>query len=1216
MTETTPVYLQEISRLLAAEKARVTVAGLHGSAPSFLIARLLALSSAPLVVITPDQDSADEVVRELRFFSAAPDDILPFPAWDIAPLEAAPVHADVIGERLNALFRLLDGRARAVVAPAQAALQRVIPRATLGEVCQYLVTGEELERETLLHKLLQLGYSQAPVVEDRGTFSVRGGILDVFPPDLEKPVRIEFFGDQVETMRAFDPLTQRSLEPVTELVLLPGREFILAEEVLKKFAPLLKRRCDDLGIGADRRRELLDQLQHGMYPPGVDFLQPLFHPGLETLIDYAGAGAVRVLLDPAAFEDAAQRFAEQVSQGVARASLRDQVFCEPQQLYLSPEEFSAVLEQGRLLTLPQLEVGTQEGTLRVETRSNSDLRVEITAEGERALTGLTDRLSALLADGYRVFIPCHQPGQARRLYELLSRYQLPIEVPYAPSLQREGIQGQGQLPPASPPVQGQGHPSPAPPPLQGERQLPPTSPPLQGEGQGGDGVKSLRFPALLEHGDPLVQIIIGEISRGFRFADERLAVIAEEEIFGKRVKRRAVSEARKKQLLSSLAELKPGDHIVHVDFGVALYRGLKHLSFSGLEGDFLLLEYAGEDKLYLPVDRINLVQRYVGVEGGEPRLDRLGGPGWEKAKSKARAEVQEMATELLKIHAAREIQQGYQFSPPDDTYREFEATFPFEETPDQAHAIEDVLSDMESTRPMDRLVCGDVGYGKTEVALRAAFKSVMDGKQVAVLVPTTVLAQQHAESFAARFKDYPVRVEMLSRFRTPKEQKEILEGVKQGTVDVIIGTHRLLQKDVEFRDLGLIVVDEEQRFGVAHKERLKKYRAVVDILTLTATPIPRTLYMSLMGIRDLSIIDTAPVDRLAIKTFVSRSSDELIREAVMRELKRGGQVFFVHNRVQTIDAMAAELRRIVPEAKIAVGHGQMAEKELERVMLSFMHGESNVLLCTTIIESGLDIPSANTLIVNRADTFGLSQLYQLRGRVGRSKQRAYAYFLIPGEGAISPDARERLKIIQDITELGAGFRIATHDLEIRGAGDLLGARQSGDILAVGYELYVELLDEAVRTLKGEALPERVEPEIKLRVPAFIPEDYVPDPNQRLILYKKLAQPADEEQVDDISAELVDRFGALPQAVVYLLEVMRIRTLLKTLLVKEIEASGGEIVLSFHERTPVSPDAITSLLKKEKGKYRFTPQFKLHAKLSDTSFEGVLQESRNVLKSLY
>jgi len=1156
MTTDTPDYLTLITGKLADPQSLLSVAGLEGSSPAFLLSRLIGEKGAPLVVLTADQESADELLRELRFFAAAPETVLPFPGWEVTPFEAASPHPDLVGERLNALVRLSDGRARAVVAPIACALQRVIPRATLGGVCQYLVAGEELERENLVEKLVKLGYSHVPLVEDRGTFSVRGGILDIFPPDLAKPVRVEFFGDLVETMRLFDPASQRSLEPLAELVLLPSREVVLSEEVLKAFAPRLKRRCDHLGIGADRRRELLEQLNHAIYPPGIDFLQPLFHPELETLFDYAGPQALCVGLDPEALAEAAERFAGELEGAVRRAELRDAVSCEPAELFLSPAELKERLSKGRRLSFPRLEIAGEGGeTLRLQAAGNADLKPELTPEGERVLAPLAERLSSYLEEGNRVLVPCHQPGQARRLYELLSHYRLPLEL------------------------------------------------------------SEERFPGAALNPAGRLTILIGEISRGFRLAEERLVVIAEEEIFGKRVKRRGLSEARKQQLLSSLAELKPGDHMVHIDFGVALYRGLEHLALTGLEGDFLLLEYAGGDKLYLPVDRINLVQRYVGAEGVEPRLDRLGAAGWEKAKAKARAEVQEMAAELLKIHAAREVQEGYRFSPPDDLYREFEAAFAFEETPDQAAAIDQVVADMESARPMDRLVCGDVGYGKTEVAMRAAFKATLDGKQVAILVPTTVLAQQHAESFSARLRDYPVRVEMLSRFRTPVEQKKILEGVQKGEVDIIIGTHRLLQKDVLFKDLGLLIVDEEQRFGVAHKERLKQFRAVVDILTLTATPIPRTLYMSLMGIRDLSIIDTPPVDRLAIKTFVSRSSDELIREAVLRELRRGGQVFFVHNRVQTIGAMEEELRRIVPEARIVVGHGQMAEKELEKVMLAFMHGEANLLLCTTIIESGLDIPSANTLIVNRADTFGLSQLYQLRGRVGRSKQRAYAYLLIPGEGSISPEARERLKIIQELTELGAGFRIATHDLEIRGAGELLGAKQSGDIAAVGYELYAELLDEAVRTLKGEAMPERVEPEIKLKVPAFIPEEYVRDPNQRLMIYKKLTQPADEAEIEDIRAELIDRFGQLPMAAVYLLEVMRIRVLLKNLLVKEIELAGSELVLSFHERTPVSPDAIMALLKKEKGKYRFTPDFRLFARITDSSFDGVLAEARNLLKCL-
>ncbi|WP_129125220.1 transcription-repair coupling factor [Geomonas oryzae] len=1156
MTMPVPQYLKQLSEKLSLSSCQVSVAGLAGSAPAYLLSRLAADDAPPLIVLTADQESADEITRELRFFSSHPETVLPLPAWDVTPFEAASPHPDIVGERLNALVRLMDGAVRALVLPVASAMQRVIPRDTLGGVCQYLVAGEELERESLVEKLVKLGYSHVPLVEDRGTFSVRGGILDIFPPDREMPVRIEFFGDLVETMRLFDPVTQRSLEPLPELVLLPSREVILSAEVVKELAPRLKRRCDHLGIGADRRRELLDQLQHAIYPPGVDFLQPLFHPGLQTVFDYAGAGAVRVLVDPEAIREAAERFREELDSAVRRAELRDAITGDPAELYLGDDDFQRLLLAGRRLEFPRLEIEGEGGEkLRLKCAGNQDLKLDATPEGERVLAPLTEKMVGWIAAGNRVLVPCHQAGQARRLYELLSHYRMPLEH------------------------------------------------------------SSDRFEVAAGRPPGRVEIVIGEISRGFRLEEERLVVVAEEEIFGKRVKRRGLSEAKKKQLLTSLAELKPGDHMVHVDFGVALYRGLEHLSLTGLEGDFLLLEYAGGDKLYLPVDRINLVQRYVGAEGIEPRLDKLGGAGWEKAKAKARAEIEEMAAELLKIHAAREVQQGYRYSPADDMYRAFEASFAFEETPDQAAAIDQVIADMESTRPMDRLVCGDVGYGKTEVAMRAAFKATLDGKQVAILVPTTVLAQQHAESFAARFKEYPVRVEMLSRFRTAQQQREILEGVKKGDVDVVIGTHRLLQKDVVFKDLGLLIVDEEQRFGVAHKERLKQFRAVVDILTLTATPIPRTLYMSLMGIRDLSIIDTPPVDRLAIKTFVSRSSDELIREAVLRELRRGGQVFFVHNRVQTIGAMAEELRRIVPEAKIAVGHGQMAEKELEQVMLSFMHGETNLLLCTTIIESGLDIPTANTLIVNRADTFGLAQLYQLRGRVGRSKTRAYAYLLIPGEGSISTDARERLKIIQELTELGAGFRIATHDLEIRGAGDLLGARQSGDIAAVGFELYTELLDEAVRTLKGEELPERVEPEIKLKVPAFIPEEYVRDPNQRLMIYKKLTQPADEAEIDDIKEELADRFGPLPPAALYLIEVMRLRVGLKRLLVKEIELAGNEIALAFHERTPVSPDAITGLLRKEKGKYRFTPDFRLYVRVADSSFDGVLAEARNVLKCL-
>uniref|UniRef100_A0A831UDW8 Transcription-repair-coupling factor n=1 Tax=Geobacter metallireducens TaxID=28232 RepID=A0A831UDW8_GEOME len=1149
--------ISRIAGLLAPDAGRVTLTGAGGSSPAYLLARLMGATERPLLVVAPDADRAAELCTELRFYSGRPDDILFFPAWDAAPFEKASPHADVTGQRLACLRRLMDRKAAAVATTPEALRQRVLPRTVLDSASLYFLPGEESDREELLARLVTLGYLNVPLVEDRGTFAVRGGIVDIFPPGFEQPVRIEFFGDFVETIRSFDPLSQRSLAPLEELLLLPSREMVLTEDVLQAAGPRIKARCDELEISPVARRELLEQLQHGLYPAGVEWLLPLFHPRLETLFDYDG-DAVRVVLDPAALDEGNERFDRELETAEARARERGDLFAAPGEFFLTTPETAGGIEAGRLVTIPYLTVareGTEEAAIALDIQENTDLKVDISSDSERVLKPLVARLNGWLEERQRVIIACHQRGQAQRLYELLSHYPLPLNISDRP------------------------------------------------------------FPAERERDDGKVDVVIGDLSRGFRLPEGKLIVIAEEEIFGRRQKRRGVSELRKKQIMTSLAELKPGDHMVHLDHGIGIYRGLQHISLSGCAGDFILLEYAGGDKLYLPVDRLNLVQRYVGAEGIEPRVDKLGGTSWEKAKGKARAAVQEMAGELLQIYAARQLHEGYPFSPPDDLYREFEASFAYEETSDQLAAIADVIGDMTSPRPMDRLVCGDVGYGKTEVAMRAAFKAVMDGKQVAVLVPTTVLAQQHLETFRARLGAYPVTVEMLSRFRTPKEQKEILEKVKKGSIDIIIGTHRLLQSDVAFKDLGLLIVDEEQRFGVTHKEKLKKYKAVVDILTLTATPIPRTLYMSMMGIRDLSIIDTPPVDRLAVKTFVARASDDLIREAVMRELRRGGQVFFVHNRVQSIMNWAEHLRRIVPEARIAVGHGQMDEGELEKVMLGFMHGETNLLLCTTIIESGLDIPNANTLIIDRADTFGLAQLYQLRGRVGRSKQRAYAYLLIPGEGAISADARERLKIIQELTELGAGFRLATHDLEIRGAGDILGAKQSGNIAAVGFDLYTELLEEAIQTLKGEERLERVEPEINLRIPAFIPEEYVREPNQRLIIYKKLTQAESEEEVDEVMAELVDRFGKLPLAATYLLEVMKLRLHLKRFLVTMAEFDGRRLCLTFHQRTPASPDTIIGLIRSNPKRYQFSPDFRLTAELADTSFEGVLAEARNLLKRL-
>jgi len=1147
-----------IAEGLEQKAAHVKLVGLRGSSPAFTVARLMEKISAPFLAVMPDTETAEEFFREVRFYSEQPQSVYYFPSWETVPFEQSSPHPDVSGERLNTLAALLEGKASLVVLPVSALMQRVLPRSVLADHSQYLVVGEEIDREAFLRKLVALGYSMVPLVEDRGSASVRGGIVDMYLPSHANPVRIEFFGDFVESIRTFDPVTQRSLHPLEELVVLPSRELILSEAVVQSFATRLKVRCDALGIPATRRRELLEQLQQAIYPPGVEYLQALLHPGLETLFDYTADGVIVVEVDSLAVQETATRFALDYSAAGKRAEEKNSIICEGKDLCLLPEELTALVSEKRLVSMPFLEIEEIDDAtpcVRISVVENDDLKLTMSSDSEGVLRPLVDRLSLWLEEQCRIFIVCHQRSQVQRLDELLRPYNLPLIFTEGSFSTRKAAEGSG------------------------------------------------------------VQLIMGDIYRGFRLFEEGLVIIGEEEIFGKRVKRRGISEIRKKQLLVSLEELKPGDFMVHMDFGLGIYRGLQHLEFDRIGADFLLLEYAGGDKLYLPVDRINLVQRYVGAENIQPSLDKLGGVGWEKKKAKAREAIEEMAEELLKIYAARQVHEGFAFSPPDDLCREFEASFAFEETPDQMSAIEDVLRDMQSSKPMDRLVCGDVGYGKTEVAMRGAFKAVMDGKQVVVLVPTTVLAQQHLETFRKRFEAYPVTIDMLSRFRTPREQKASLEKLKKGQLDIIIGTHRLLQKDVCFKDLGLIIIDEEHRFGVSHKEKLKQYRAVVDALTLTATPIPRTLNMSLAGIRDLSIIDTPPGDRLAIKTFVARFSDELIREAVLRELRRGGQVFFVHNRVQSIGAMAEHLRTLIPEAKLAVGHGQMQEKELEEVMLGFMHGSFNLFLCTAIIESGLDIPSANTMIVNRADMFGLAQLYQLRGRVGRSSQRAYAYFLIPPEGSITSDARERLRIIQELTELGAGFRIATHDLEIRGAGDFLGSRQSGNIAAVGFELYSELLEEAVCKLKGEVVAERVEPEINLKIPAFVPEDYVPEPNQRLIIYKTLVQASQEEDVDSVGDEMLDRFGTLPLTVTYLLETMKLRIYLRKLLVKRLEFTGRQLVFAFHEKTPVSPDTIIGLIRNSPKNYQFSPDFVFTAIVADTSFEGVLAVARNLLKRL-
>jgi transcription-repair coupling factor (superfamily II helicase) len=1135
---------------------RSELLGLYGSADAFVLARLLAERAGLLTIICADLVKARQLTDELRFFHKHPAEIGLLPHWELNPYDPLTPHPELDANRLATLSALSGGSLKAVVIPIRSLMQRVIPRQILDKVTLQLIEEEEYPREQLLESLMQLGYQPTPLVEERGCFSVRGDILDIFPADAEQPIRLDFYGDFIERMRPFDPATQRSDgTTLKKLQLIPSRELILHGPFLETFAQRFKERCDALSIPRNERDAIMTELREGILAPGRAFLLPFNYPQLDSVSDYLGRSEL-ILLDRPALEEEIDQFQRDIRDGERRMLEQAQPHARRQDLYLDAEQVKEFFAASRLeiSSLQILQLEDERQRFRFNCSGNEGLR----AKPDTELDGLEPLLHSLrdaTTQNWRTLLVCHQRSQAERLQELLAAHELQLPITTTFNL------------------------------------------------------------AELKSAKPL--IAVGDLSSGFCLPQERLLVISEEDIFGRRSHRRKKdARQRAKQLMTSLSELKDGDYIVHSEHGIGRYLGLTHLQTGSVAGDFLHLQYAGNDKLYLPIERIEKVQKYIGGEGQAPKLDKMGGQGWEKARLKARAAVEELARQLLELYAKRELRKGFAFAPPDKLFREFEATFPYEETTDQQQAIDETLNDMQSPQPMDRLVCGDVGYGKTEVALRAAVMAVLDGKQVALLVPTTILARQHAENFIARLVDFPIRVAAVSRFNSAAANRKILDATKEGQIDILIGTHRLLQRDVHFKDLGLVVVDEEQRFGVAHKEKLKQLRAEVDILTLTATPIPRTLHMSMTGLRDLSVIETAPVDRLAIRTYVTRFDDELIRQAILRELRRGGQIYFVHNRVQTINAMAEQLAALVPEAKIAVGHGQMAEKELEQVMLDFIDGKSNLLVASTIIENGLDIPQANTIIINRADCFGLSQLYQLRGRVGRSDRRAYAYLLIPGEAALTREARERLRVLQEQTELGAGFRIASQDLELRGAGDLLGGKQSGPIAAIGFELYTELLEETIAKLRGQELEEKIDPEIRLGLSAFLAESYLPDPNQRLQFYQRMAAAEDDDQLFDLVEELRDRYGELPQAGETLVGTMRLRILLKRLYGELLEYDGRWLSLVFHAATKVSPELIRELITTEGEKYRLGADFKLSINIGKLKGNELIQQIRKELQRFF
>jgi transcription-repair coupling factor (superfamily II helicase) len=1154
----------------------VRLTGLRGAARAVVAAHLVrAHGDRPVLVLVPTARAADAFLDDLRAALGDPEPdgrVRAFPRHDTQPYDRFSPQPFVVAQRMDVLYRWLASGvpgsdrlpprepAPVVVAPWTALATRVPARDAVRGRSVHLEVGQTIDRDALIATLVAAGYTRMPLVEERGELAVRGGILDLFPPQRAHPLRVELVGDEVESIREFDAASQRSQSTLAYAVAPPPRELLIDRGRVIERSDAIRELAGAQQVGARAVDALVDSLLRGNAPPGAEALAPLLQPALETALDFLPEDTLVVVDDPEAGRERLARYAAEAGDNFEVAISSGRVVSPPDELLVRPEVLQAEVRARRPVHLERLEItdvrDRGEG-YSVRAYGLDELRRALlkARTGDRALAPLVKLLEGWIRDRWRVVLSTATLSGAERLRALLAEYAI--------------------------------------------------------EARSSDEPR----PAWRWSGPGRVEVRATPLSEGFVLPLERLAVVTEEEIFGPREKRRRRTAWPEAAAVEALAQLSPGDFLVHADHGIGVYRGLVNLTLGRVDGEFLRLEYAEQARLFVPVHRLNLVQRYAGSDGHVPRIDKLGGATWEKAKRSVRRSLRDMTRELLAVHAARELASGHAFSPRDRLMEEFEAAFAFEETPDQLAAIEDVLADLQKPRPMDRLVCGDVGYGKTEVAMRAAFRAAMDGVQVAILVPTTILCQQHEETFRRRFEGYPIRIESLSRFRRPRQARAVLEGLADGTVDIVIGTHRLLQKSVQFRNLGLLVVDEEHRFGVAHKERIKQLKKTLDVITLTATPIPRTLQMAFTGLRDLSVIETPPEDRLAIRTQVCRFSEGLVREAVLRELRRGGQVFFVHNRVQTIDSVAKMLARVVPEAKVLIAHGQMRERELEDRMLRFLRGEAEVLLCTTIIESGLDIPRANTILINRADALGLAQLYQLRGRVGRGAHRAYAYLLIPGPNALTADAERRLEAIQDLTALGSGFRLASMDLEIRGAGNLLGAEQSGMLAAVGYETYMEMLEETMDELRGVMHRTEIDPEIRLPIPARLPEAYVANVNQRLVLYKRLASSREDADVDRIRDEILDRFGALPAEAENLIGVIRLKVLARKLGVVAVDAASGELVLTAAENPNIDPQRLVDLLTQANAGLRVGPGHKIIAAAPDADPGRMLERAQRLLASL-
>ena len=1151
---------KSITEKISEKTFPINIYGISESGKSYIINGIFEENDNSMVVVTHSDVDAKNLYEDLSFYTT---DVFYFPVREVVFYNVDAISGDLRWARLKVIKEILQNeRKKIIVTSIDALTSLYTPKEYYLRYSMIIKTGDDIDLKEISKSLLQCGYERVEVVEGKGEFSFRGGILDVFPPTSAYPYRVELFGDEVDSIRTFNTESQRSIEKVEEFSIFPSKEVIvddecrsravqnINEELKKVIANVSKENKESVEKIKGIVGKNIELLNNTYYFETIDSYLPFFYEKLDSFFDYL-QGYTFVVDDFKRSSGKMESIYYEFNENYMSFLQRGDILPSQNSLLLNKGELESKLENSSLITLSSflnksdglfntVDIGFEEVTL---NKYNGQLNMLIEDIQERK------------EKKYKTVILAGTRPRGERLVKTLM--EKGIFSTYKDSIDK------------------------------------------------------------IEAGE--VVITFGNLLRGFDYPELELSIISDKDIFGETRRKRSGKAVRKKGVakITSFAELKPGDYVVHANHGIGVYKGIKQMAAGGTTRDYLDIVYDKGDKLYVPVDQLDLVQKYIGSEGNSPKINKLGGAEWQKAKAKARKSINEIAQDLVKLYAARATLKGHSFGKDTEWQRQFEDEFPYEETPDQLASLEEIKRDMESDKPMDRLLCGDVGYGKTEVAIRAAFKAVMDGKQVAFLVPTTILADQHYNNFIKRFSDFPIKIDMISRFRTPKQQKATLQALKEGNVDILIGTHRLVSKDIVFKDLGLLIVDEEQRFGVAQKEKIKGMKKNVDVLTLSATPIPRTLHMSLTGVRDISVIETPPEDRYPIQTYVVEQNDQLIRDAILREIGRGGQVYFVYNRVESIDSMANYIRDLVPECKVGIMHGQMTEKELETEMIAFMNKEYDVLVCTTIIETGIDISNVNTMIVHNADKMGLSQLYQLRGRVGRANRIAYAYFIYTKDKILTEVAEKRLKALKDFTELGSGFKIAMRDLEIRGAGNMMGSSQHGHMASIGYDLYCRMLEDTIKLIKGEIENEPIETSVDIKVDAFIPSSYITDEIQKIEVYKKIAAIENINDFMEIKSELEDRYSSIPDSVYNLMDIAYIKSICKGLYIEDIKETAKELRFKFVKGYKGFEDIYSVLLNQYKDDvilyFGETPSFAI--KLANIKKETALEYYKKLLEDI-